>query len=70
MEGLTAEDIAKTSQSKRGDSKPHKQMVIVVFSGVPGVPRAVSAERCLLSSSAQRESQREESSGDPAQQTG
>uniref|UniRef100_A0A8C8E0C0 Atypical kinase COQ8A, mitochondrial n=1 Tax=Oryzias sinensis TaxID=183150 RepID=A0A8C8E0C0_9TELE len=27
MEGLTAEDIAKTSQSKRGDSKPHKQML-------------------------------------------
>uniref|UniRef100_H2MRR3 Atypical kinase COQ8A, mitochondrial n=1 Tax=Oryzias latipes TaxID=8090 RepID=H2MRR3_ORYLA len=27
MEGLTAEDIAKTGQSKRGDSKPHKQML-------------------------------------------
>uniref|UniRef100_A0A3B3CKP5 Atypical kinase COQ8A, mitochondrial n=1 Tax=Oryzias melastigma TaxID=30732 RepID=A0A3B3CKP5_ORYME len=27
VEGLTAEDIAKTSQSKRGDSKPHKQML-------------------------------------------
>lgn len=26
--GLTAEDIEKTSQSKRADSKPHKQMVI------------------------------------------
>lgn len=26
--GLTAEDIEKTSQAKRGDIKPHKQMVI------------------------------------------